>query len=80
MKSRVTLFILLQLLLFPGCREKKGVEYMTTEKAAQYFNEVKAICDLDDGRLWGENLTDPSCWLMLRPGEYSPMCRMKRDC
>lgn len=42
-----------------GCRVERGIEYMTTQKAASYFEEVKQICDKDNGSLWGANLYGP---------------------
>ena len=32
---------------------------MDPDKTAQYFEEIKAICDQDNGSLWGENLWAP---------------------
>lgn len=46
-------------LLFTGCKEDTGIEYLTAEKAEYYFAEVEKLCDKDDGKLWGENLYGP---------------------
>jgi hypothetical protein len=47
------------LLMFISCKEKTAETYFTPEKASQYFKNIKANCDLDSGRLWGENLYGP---------------------
>ncbi len=46
-------------LLFFSCKEKTTETYFTSEKATQYFREVKEICDRDNGKLWGRNLYGP---------------------
>lgn len=42
-----------------GCRDEGSTLYMTNQKALAYFEQVKQICDEDNGELWGENLYGP---------------------
>ena len=49
------IFILTMLALF-GCQEKTTESFMTFGKALNYFGEIEEICNLDNGKLWGENL------------------------
>lgn len=42
-----------------GCKGNKSETYLTPLKALQYFKEIHAICDSDNGRLWGKNLYNP---------------------
>ncbi|TFH36341.1 MAG: hypothetical protein E4G95_05865 [Bacteroidia bacterium] len=58
MKSQLLLIFGIALLL-NGCSNEVGTEYMTTQKAAEYFTRVKQICDQDSGKLWGMNLYGP---------------------
>jgi hypothetical protein len=46
-------------LLLISCKEKTKETYFTPEKASSYFKEIEAICDKDDGKLWGQNLYGP---------------------
>jgi len=48
-------FIIVLLALF-GCQAKQPESYMTPEKAFRYFREIEDICNLDNGKLWGNNL------------------------
>lgn len=51
--------ILIFVVLMPACKDNAGVEYMNCEKAKHYFAELEKACNLDNGRLWGENLYGP---------------------
>jgi hypothetical protein len=42
-----------------GCKKPTPATYLTPEKAINYFNEIKEICDQDNGKLWGQNLYGP---------------------
>ncbi|HLN55075.1 MAG TPA: hypothetical protein VK207_03725 [Bacteroidales bacterium] len=53
------LIILSILILLSGCREEVPETYFTSEKASQYFNSIKELCNRDGGQLWGENLYGP---------------------
>jgi hypothetical protein len=52
-------------ILFPlflvliSCKEKPVKTYFTPEKASHYFKDIEAICNLDNGKLWGKNLYGP---------------------
>ncbi|MCX6334545.1 MAG: hypothetical protein NT092_09605 [Bacteroidia bacterium] len=51
--------ILAFLLLLAGCREKQQDTFLTPEKANQYFMKIEAVCNRDNGKLWGKNLFGP---------------------
>lgn len=51
----IIIVIILQLTLI-SCGQEKGINY---KNAGKYFNEVKAICDKDDSKMWGVNLNGP---------------------
>ncbi|MDR0661144.1 MAG: hypothetical protein LBG19_10190 [Prevotellaceae bacterium] len=38
-------------------------QLFTVEKAAEYFKEVKAICDRDNGKLWGMSMWVPTLFI-----------------
>ena len=42
-----------------SCKAKNTGTYFTPEKASQYFKAVEAICNQDNGKLWGKNLFGP---------------------
>jgi hypothetical protein len=50
---------LLTLLFLSGCSQEVGDTYLTPDKANWYNGEIKAICDRDNGKLWGKNLYGP---------------------
>ncbi|HOP59336.1 MAG TPA: hypothetical protein PLR52_07950 [Bacteroidales bacterium] len=47
------------ILLLAACKEKTENTYFTPEKAKQNFDRIKAICEEDNGELWGTNLYGP---------------------
>jgi hypothetical protein len=47
------------LILLSGCRGEKQEIWLTNEKASAYFREIEAVCNRDNGRLWGRNLYGP---------------------
>jgi hypothetical protein len=56
MKKWILLFVFV---LFISCKSKNEAIYFSPEKAKQYFGEVEAICNKDNGILWGKNLYAP---------------------
>jgi hypothetical protein len=46
-------------LMLIGCKGKKEDTYFTPANALRYFKEIEEICNLDSGRLWGQNLYGP---------------------
>jgi hypothetical protein len=46
-------------LLLISCKGEKIDTYFTNEKASQYFTNIEAICNQDNGKLWGKNLYGP---------------------
>jgi hypothetical protein len=56
MKNWIFIFLLLTLV---SCKEKDTTSYFTNEKALVYFTEIEKICNMDSGKLWGENLYGP---------------------
>jgi hypothetical protein len=42
-----------------SCKGEKTDTYFTPEKASQYFKSIEAICNRDNGKLWGKNLYGP---------------------
>ena len=42
-----------------SCKGKKEDTYFTPSNALRYFKEIEDICNLDSGRLWGQNLYGP---------------------
>jgi len=53
-----TLFLVLL-----SCKGKKEDTYFTPANALRYFKEIEEICNLDSGRLWGENLYGPIMYI-----------------
>lgn len=53
------LFLITAFLLLVSCGRDKGLTWFSNQKASEYFQHVKDICDRDDGALWGENLYGP---------------------
>jgi hypothetical protein len=51
--------LFLAILLLVSCKKEKVAVYFTSEKALKYFREVEAICNKDNGKLWGKNLYGP---------------------
>lgn len=51
--------VLIFAVLLTGCREEVQDTYLTPEKAIEYFRKVEAVCNRDDGKLWGQNLYGP---------------------
>lgn len=56
MKNWIAILFFLAL---SGCKLERTSTYFTPEKALVYFTEIKAICDKDNGTLWGKNLYGP---------------------
>jgi hypothetical protein len=56
MKNLAFLFFFLTLI---SCKEEENQTYFTPEIALGYFKGIEEICNIDDGRLWGENLYAP---------------------
>ena len=51
--------IITALVLLSSCNRETGLEWFSAQKAGEYFDLVKKICDSDNGALWGENLHGP---------------------
>jgi hypothetical protein len=51
--------IFLALVILTACKNEVEDIYFTPEKASQYFRQVEAICNEDNGKLWGQNLYGP---------------------
>jgi len=52
--------IFLSIVIFlTGCAKEVTDSYFTSEKALQYFKAIEAICNNDNGQLWGKNLYGP---------------------
>ncbi len=51
--------IIAALVLLSSCNREAGLEWFSAQKAGEYFDLVKKICDSDNGALWGENLHGP---------------------
>jgi hypothetical protein len=49
----------LAILFLVSCKKEKVAVYLTPEKALKYFREIEAICNKDNGKLWGKNLYGP---------------------
>jgi hypothetical protein len=47
------------IILLISCKREKTDSYFTPEKASQYFKDIEAICNMDNGSLWGKNLYGP---------------------
>jgi len=46
-------------ILLTCCNGEDTNTYLTPEKAKYYFDEIKAACDRDSGKIWGQNLLGP---------------------
>ncbi len=46
-------------LLSSSCKEEKHADYMTNQKAAEYFNKIDSICKDDKASLWGIEIYGP---------------------
>ena len=46
-------------LLIVNCKGDNTDSYFTTEMASKYLKSIEAICNLDNGNLWGKNLFGP---------------------
>lgn len=51
--------VILLLLLAISCSRDKNITYFTPEKALYYFRQAEAICNRDNGNLWGKNFFGP---------------------
>lgn len=52
------------LLFFTGCKNEVEVEtYFTPDLALQYFRQIEAVCNEDNGKLWGQNLYGPLMYI-----------------
>lgn len=51
--------IIAALTVLSSCNSENGLEWFSAQKAAEYFDVVKDICEKDNGKLWGENLYGP---------------------
>jgi hypothetical protein len=49
----------LGIILLTSCKKEIAPLYFTSEKALKYFKEVEAVCNKDNGKLWGKNLYGP---------------------
>lgn len=47
------------LLILTACKDEVEESYFTSDKALQYFRQLEAVCNEDNGRLWGQNLYGP---------------------
>ena len=56
MKNRIVILIVIFVL---SCKGEKTSTYFTSDKALFYFKGIQAICDQDNGSLWGKNLYGP---------------------
>ena len=56
MKNRIVILIVIFVL---SCKGEKTSTYFTSDKALHYFKGIQAICDQDNGSLWGKNLYGP---------------------
>jgi hypothetical protein len=56
MKKCILLF---SIVLLISCKKENITIYFSPEKAKQNFGEVEAICNNDNGKLWGKNLYAP---------------------
>jgi len=52
-------WIIAGLIVISGCRADEENIYLTPVKAREYFKKIEAVCDSDNGRLWGKNLYGP---------------------
>jgi len=50
---------LLAIFFLASCKKETVAIYLTPEKALKYFREVEAICNKDNGKLWGKYLYGP---------------------
>jgi hypothetical protein len=57
MKKWIVFSILLYLVSCKG--ENTDDIYLTPDKATDYFRKIEAICNKDNGKLWGKNLYGP---------------------
>lgn len=47
------------LLILTACKDEVEESYFTSDKALQYFRQIEAVCNEDNGKLWGQNLYGP---------------------
>ncbi len=47
------------LFMLTACKGEVEDIYFTPEKASQYFRQIEAICNQDNGTLWGKNMYGP---------------------
>ncbi|MDX2415412.1 MAG: hypothetical protein QNK33_09505 [Bacteroidales bacterium] len=59
MKQKIVLIFFLSLIILSGCKEETRIDYMTNQKAADYFASVEAYCSTEKAQLWGTNLFGP---------------------
>lgn len=57
--KRVVLFLILPLVLATSCKKEVAINYMTNQKALEYFKSVEAYCNSEIAQLWGVNLYGP---------------------
>jgi hypothetical protein len=51
--------IIAVLLICASCKNEPDNSYLTADKAIEYFKKVEAVCNKDNGDLWGTNLYGP---------------------
>ncbi|NMD03775.1 MAG: hypothetical protein GYA71_10930, partial [Bacteroidales bacterium] len=51
--------VILILLILTACKDEVEESYFTSEKALYYFRQIEAVCNEDNGKLWGRNLYGP---------------------
>ncbi len=47
------------LLLLAGCKGEVQDSWLSPEKAGAFFDTIRAVCNTDNGKLWGKNLYGP---------------------
>ena len=51
--------VILILLILTACKDEVEESCFTSEKALYYFRQIEAVCNEDNGKLWGRNLYGP---------------------
>jgi len=59
MKLKGFILFCLSLFLLAGCKEEPEIDYMTYQKASDYFASIEELCNSDKAQLWDENLFGP---------------------
>lgn len=53
------LIFIAAIIVLSSCHRDKGLDWLSTGKASEYFRLVEEVCNRDNGSLWGENLYGP---------------------